>query len=200
MATAIPSLPPAQVAALAASYDKAIALRRLRFAAGVVAFALLILLAAVGAEVSLTTLFAKLGNFTSYFYRIAHLDNGKWVWTDVVEWFWGLKKWLLMLAETVLIAYVGTVAGAVVAFGLNFLAARNTTPRPWLRPIVLRFLEFCRSVPGIVFALIFVIAFGLGPMAGVFAVTIHVIGALIIPGWPVALGRITPVMNVLPNM
>lgn len=178
MSSAIPALPPAHIAALAASYDRAIARRRVRFFGGVAIFAALLLLAAAGAEVSLATLFAKIGNFTSYFYRILHLDNGKWVCSDCVDWFWGLKKWLLMLAETVLIAYVGTVAGAVIAFGLNFLAARNTTPRPWLRPIVLRFLEFCRSVPGIVFALIFVIAFGLGPMAGVFAVTIHVIGAL----------------------
>ena len=39
-------------------------------------------------------------------------------------------------------------------------------------------MEFCRTVPDIVFALIFVIAFGLGPMAGVLAITIHSIGAL----------------------
>ena len=39
-------------------------------------------------------------------------------------------------------------------------------------------LEFCRTVPDIVFALIFVIAFGLGPMAGVLAIAIHSIGAL----------------------
>ena len=39
-------------------------------------------------------------------------------------------------------------------------------------------MEFCRTVPGIVFALIFVIAFGLGPMAGVLAIAIHCIGAL----------------------
>jgi phosphonate transport system permease protein len=39
-------------------------------------------------------------------------------------------------------------------------------------------LEFARTVPGIVFALIFVIAFGLGPMAGVLAIAIHSTGAL----------------------
>ena len=39
-------------------------------------------------------------------------------------------------------------------------------------------MEFCRTVPDIVFALIFVIAFGLGPMAGVLAIMIHSIGAL----------------------
>jgi phosphonate transport system permease protein len=47
-----------------------------------------------------------------------------------------------------------------------------------LRFVTRRFLEFCRTVPGIVFALIFVIAFGLGPMAGMLAIAIHSIGAL----------------------
>ena len=63
-------------------------------------------------------------------------------------------------------------------FALNFLAAENTSPAPWLRFVVTRLMEFCRTVPDIVFALIFVIAFGLGPMAGVLAIAIHSIGAL----------------------
>ena len=58
-------------------------------------------------------------------------------------------------------------------FALNFLAAENTSPAPWLRFAVKRLIEFCRTVPDIVFALIFVIAFGLGPMAGVLAIAIH---------------------------
>ena len=69
-------------------------------------------------------------------------------------------------------------AGAVLGFALNFLAAENTAPAPWLRFAVKRFMEFCRTVPDIVFALIFVIAFGLGPMAGVLAIAIHCVGAL----------------------
>src|SRR4029077_3336834 len=73
---------------------------------------------------------------------------------------------------------VGTWFGAVLAFGLNFLAAENTSPAWWLRFAVKRFMEFCRTVPDIVLALIFVIAFGLGPMAGVLAIAIHCIGAL----------------------
>jgi phosphonate transport system permease protein len=47
-----------------------------------------------------------------------------------------------------------------------------------LRFSVRRLMEFCRTVPDIVFALIFVIAFGLGPMAGVLAIMIHSVGAL----------------------
>jgi phosphonate transport system permease protein len=66
----------------------------------------------------------------------------------------------------------------MLAFALNFLAAENTSPSRWLRFAVRRLMEFCRTVPDIVFALIFVIAFGLGPMAGVLAIMIHSIGAL----------------------
>jgi phosphonate transport system permease protein len=83
-----------------------------------------------------------------------------------------------LLGETILISYVGTLIGAVFAFALNFLAAENTSPAPLLRFAIRRLLEFARTVPGIVFALIFVIAFGLGPMAGVLAIAIHSTGAL----------------------
>jgi phosphonate transport system permease protein len=41
-----------------------------------------------------------------------------------------------------------------------------------------RLLEFCRTVPDIVFALIFVVAFGLGPLPGVLALALHTAGAL----------------------
>jgi phosphonate transport system permease protein len=70
------------------------------------------------------------------------------------------------------------LSGALLAFVLNFLAADNTSPLSWLRFLTRRLLEFARTVPGIVFALIFVIAFGLGPMAGVLAIALHSTGAL----------------------
>ena len=41
-----------------------------------------------------------------------------------------------------------------------------------------RSLEFCRTVPDIVFALLFVYALGLGPFPGVLAIAIHTVGAL----------------------
>jgi len=78
----------------------------------------------------------------------------------------GWRKWLWMLSETILISYVGTLFGAILPFLLNFFAAENTSPAPWLRFLVRR-SGIALTVPGIVFALIFVIAFGLGPMAGV---------------------------------
>jgi phosphonate transport system permease protein len=155
-----------------------VAQRRRRTALAAAAGLVVLVLAAHGAGVDISTFLAKIGNFTSYFDRILRLDSGARAWTDVAEWFWGLRKWLALLGETVLISYVGTMAGALTALGLNFLAAGNTAPSNWLRFAVRRFLEFCRTVPDIVFALVFVIAFGLGPMAGVLAIAIHSIGAL----------------------
>src|SRR3954463_6160874 len=178
MTVAVSILPEQQLAVLNAAYRRPVARKRLRLLFGAVIFAAALLLAAIGAEVNLRTLFAHFGNFISYFDRILTLDTGQRVWTDVGEWLWGWRKWLKMLGETLLISYVGTRIGATFAFLLNFLAAENTSPAPWLRFTVKRLLEFARTVPGIVFALIFVIAFGLGPMAGVLAIAIHSTGAL----------------------
>ena len=176
MTVAVTVLP--ELAALNEAYRKAVARKRLRIMLGAAVFIAALVVAAVGAEVNLRTFFTYFGNFVSYFDRIFTLENGSRVWTDLVEWLWGWRKWSFYLGETILISYVGTLSGAVLAFGLNFLAAENTAPAPWLRFVVKRFMEFCRTVPDIVFALIFVIAFGLGPMAGVLAITIHCFGAL----------------------
>ncbi|MBR1201762.1 MULTISPECIES: phosphonate ABC transporter, permease protein PhnE [unclassified Bradyrhizobium] len=178
MATAISILPAQQLATLNDAYRKAVARKRLKATVAAAVFCAALFIAALGADVNLHTFFTYFGNFVSYFDRILTLDSGARVWTDPVEWFWGLKKWLRLLGETLLISYVGTLTGAVFAFALNFFAAQNTSPGPWVRFTVRRLLEFARTVPGIVFALIFVIAFGLGPMAGVLAIAIHTTGAL----------------------
>jgi phosphonate transport system permease protein len=178
MTIAVSILPSQQLAALNAAYRKAVARKRLRFTLGAAVFFAALVVASFGAEVNLRTFFTHFGNFVSYFNRILTLDDGTRVWTNITEWLWGFRKWSLLLGETILISYVGTLSGAVLAFALNFLAAENTAPAAWLRVVVKRLMEFCRTVPDIVFALIFVIAFGLGPMAGVLAITIHSIGAL----------------------
>jgi phosphonate transport system permease protein len=178
MTIAVSILPSQQLAALNAAYRKAVARKRLRLTLAAAVFFAALVVASFGAEVNLRTFFTHFGNFVSYFNRILTLDDGTRVWTNVTEWLWGFKKWSLLLGETILISYVGTVSGAVLAFALNFLAAENTSPAVWLRVLVKRLMEFCRTVPDIVNALIFVIAFGLGPMAGVLAIAIHSIGAL----------------------
>src|SRR5215510_6719732 len=178
MTSAVSILPEPQLAILNEAYRAAVRRKRLRGLLATALFFAALTLAAIGSEVNLKTFLTHFGNFVSYFDRILTLDDHSRVWTNFSEWFWGWGKWLKLLGETILISYVGTMIGAVLAFALNFFAAENTSPAPWLRFVVRRVLEFARTVPGIVFALIFVIAFGLGPMAGVLAIAIHSTGAL----------------------
>lgn len=97
---------------------------------------------------------------------------------DIGNWYWGFAKWLGLLIDTVFIAFLGTLFGALVGGALCFTASRNLAPSNWLYFLSRRTLELARTVPDLVFALIFVFAFGLGPMAGVLAIAVHTLGAL----------------------
>ena len=161
-----------------AAYAQAVALKRRQLWLGI--FVLLVCVAVSGqiAEISLSKFIQHIGNFTSYFYRIAHLENGQSVLSDPAEWFWGWKKWLGLMGETLLMAYVGTLLGGCAALALCFLASKNITPNNTVVFATRRFLEFSRTVPEMVFALIFVVAFSLGPLPGILALAIHTTGAL----------------------
>jgi phosphonate transport system permease protein len=160
-----------------AAYEAAVAARRRITLAGLVALVVCVLAAGFMAEIRPGVFIANLWKFTSYLGRIFVLENGQLVFTDIAEWFWGLKKWLLMIVETILVAYLGTLIGALAAFGLSFMAARNLASAPVVFA-VRRLLEIARTIPEIVFAMIFVVAFGLGPLPGVLALAIHSTGAL----------------------
>ena len=174
----VPVLPAPQLAPLTDAYAAAIAAKRRQMILGIAITLFLLALSGLGAEVDPAMFWNKIGNFTDYFGRLAHLDSGEYVWTDPVEWFWGLRRWTRLLGETLLIAYVGTITGAVVAFCTGFLCSARLVKSAALRATVRRLLEFCRTVPDLVFALIFVVAFGLGPLPGVMALAIHTAGAL----------------------
>ncbi|MEI7875236.1 MAG: phosphonate ABC transporter, permease protein PhnE [Alphaproteobacteria bacterium] len=178
MTSPIVQLPEVQLRPLLAAYEASVRSRRLHTALIFACVAVAIGLSSISAEVAPGRLIDNIGRFTSYIFRLFHLENGAFVWTDPAEWYWGLARWLRLLGETLLMAYVGTLLGAAGAFALCFLAAANVAPSRWLRIAVRRFCELCRTVPELVFALMFVIAFGLGPMAGVLAVAIHTLGAL----------------------
>ena len=74
-------------------------------------------------------------------------------------------------------AAVATLMGSAVALLLAFPAARNITPSPLAFHLARRSLEAMRTVPEIVYALIFVWAFGIGPLAGILAIALHSAGA-----------------------
>ncbi len=79
--------------------------------------------------------------------------------------------------ETLAIAGVGTAIGLPLAFCLGILAAGNVTPRIVHAPLRL-FLGGVRAVPSMVYALLFVILAGLGPVAGALAIAMGTVGDL----------------------
>jgi phosphonate transport system permease protein len=86
--------------------------------------------------------------------------------------------WDLYLADmvvTVQIAIWGTALAVVFGIPFSILSAANICPQ-WIVQPVRRLMDFCRAINEIVFALMFVVAVGLGPFAGVMALFIHNLG------------------------
>jgi len=160
------------------AYAQAVALKRRQLWLGLLLLAVLVLLSGHVAEISFSKLYQQIGGFSSYIDRIFHLENGRPVISDPAEWFWGWKKWLALMGETLLMAYLGTLLGATAAFVLCFLASQNLTQSKGVVFFTRRLMEFSRTVPELVFALIFVVAFSLGPLPGILALAIHTAGAL----------------------
>ena len=160
------------------AYAQAVALKRRQLWLGLLLLTVLVLLAGQVAEISFSKLYQHIGGFASYIDRIFHLENGRPVFSDPAEWFWGWKKWLALMGETLLMAYLGTFLGATAAFVLCFLASQNLTQSKGVVFFTRRLMEFFRTVPELVFALIFVVAFSLGPLPGILALAIHTAGAL----------------------
>ena len=100
------------------------------------------------------------------------------LWSDLGVWFWRWQTWLMLLVETMLIAFMATVLAVIGGFLLSFPASRNLAPNRYVLWLCKRFLEITRTVPELVFALIFVFCFSVGPMAGVLAIALGGMGAL----------------------
>lgn len=178
MPHAVTLLPDAQIAALTRTYEAAVqARRRASLMVAAVILVCTVLAGWVG-EVKPLVFIAHADRLTGYFWQILPTLHWQTLGADLAEWYWNLDHWLKLLVDTLLIAYLGTLLGAIGAFALCFLASANLVRNPLIRLSARRFLEFCRTVPELVFALLFVVAFGLGPMPGVLALAIHTMGAL----------------------
>jgi phosphonate transport system permease protein len=167
-----------RAAVLLQQYAAATAAKRRRTWLFAVAVVLCAALAAWGGEVDLRKFAEGLPRFWSYLYDILPKLRPDHLTADIAEWFWNWDGWLALLGETLLVAYVGTFLGAGIGFCLCFFASANLVRSMIARTLVRRSLEFCRTVPDIVFALLFVYALGLGPVPGVLAIAIHTVGAL----------------------
>ncbi|AMB95049.1 phosphonate ABC transporter, permease protein PhnE [Aerococcus urinae] len=84
--------------------------------------------------------------------------------------------WFLLF-ETVCIAFVGTLIGGIISLPLAFLSSSNVVPA-WLAAIFRVVIMMLRTVPAIVYGLMFIRVTGPGPAAGVLTMTFTSIGML----------------------
>jgi phosphonate transport system permease protein len=148
-----------------ARLEQAFRMPRTRFLLGIPVAVVVLLWSFQGAEFN----FVKLGegavNMTEFLGRLFPPD------------FSDLGTIVALLIETLQMAIVGTVLGAVLSLVVAFGAASNIAPR-WLYFASRWVMNIIRSVPDLVFALMFVSAVGLGPFAGILAMTLGSIGSI----------------------
>ena len=85
----------------------------------------------------------------------------------------------LAVLQTVDIALVATVVATLLAIPFGAAAARPRTGGQLLSAPIRAVAAFLRAIPDLVWALVFVAAVGLGPFAGVLALTVHSLGMLV---------------------
>lgn len=84
---------------------------------------------------------------------------------------------LYLLIETIAIAFLGTIIGALLAVPLAFLSASNVVPKP-VASVTRLLLIVIRTIPALVYGLMFIRVTGPGPFAGVLTISLISIGML----------------------
>ncbi len=116
-------------------------------------------------DLSFVELVQGSGSMAEYITRYFPPDFNNW------------QSYLKDTLETVAMGIWGTLLSAILAIPLSILASGNICPA-WIVFPIRRILDAMRAINEIVFALIFVVAVGLGPFAGVLALFIHTAGIL----------------------
>jgi len=98
-------------------------------------------------------------------------------WRFIFDQFWTNPEWqhgdvFEALLQTVIMAFVGTALAAMVGMPLAFLAAANFNRIFIARMALRRCFDFVRAIDHLIWSLIFIRAFGLGPLSGIMAIAI----------------------------
>ena len=151
---------------------------------GCVVLCVALLLAAWVSEAYPSSLIAGAPRIGEYFWKLlpdlrpAVLFASTDTQGSLAYWMYRIDIWLWLLFETSQMAALATLSGALLAALLCFPAAINLAPNCAVHFVFRRVLELFRSVPDIVYALILVWTFGVGPLAGILAIALHTVGAL----------------------
>ena len=89
-----------------------------------------------------------------------------------------LAEHLASLIETINIAAVSTLVGALIALVIAPVATRGLAPRSWTVPVFRRVLDILRAFPEIIIALVLIYILGGGPVPAMIAIALHTGGAL----------------------
>ncbi|MGP3590879.1 phosphonate ABC transporter, permease protein PhnE [Vagococcus sp. WN89Y] len=147
---------------------------------------LLVLYFAAGsaAEFNLFTIWQSLPNFFDYLSETIPSLHWSVLFTDshtkgsLAYWGYRLPIQLPLIWETLQLALAATLVSFAIAAILAFLAAGNTwSPAP-VRFAIRALVAFLRTMPELAWAVIFVMAFGIGAIPGFLALTLHTIGSL----------------------
>jgi phosphonate transport system permease protein len=89
-----------------------------------------------------------------------------------------MTNYVKLMIETVAMGISGTFLAVVLSLPLGMLSARNITRSPVVYSVMKEVANFFRAMPELMLALVFVVAVGLGPFAGVLAIAVHTAGFL----------------------
>lgn len=118
-----------------------------------------------GADMRPADLVRQSGNMTEYAASFFPPDFREW------------RYYLEEMVVTLEIALWGTVLAVLCAVPLGLLSSANVAPL-WVRQPVRRLMDAARAINEMVFAMLFIVAVGLGPFAGVLALWVHTTGIL----------------------
>ncbi|CNC48329.1 phosphonate ABC transporter, permease protein PhnE [Yersinia intermedia] len=136
------------------------------------------------AEFNLHTVFISIPHFFDYLAETIPVLHWHNLLADghtegsLAYWGYRLPIQLPLIWETLQLAVASTILSVVVAVILAFLAANNTQSPPWLRLSIRTFVAFLRTMPELAWAVMFVMAFGIGAIPGFLALALHTIGSL----------------------
>ena len=142
-----------------------------------------------GSEMSISSIISGWADMKSYMIGNPNIENSSFFppSTNIHS----ITKYTASMIQTLMMAIVALVLSVAIAFPLSILASRNilnilipsnsilhSSTKSAIYSISMLFANVFRSVNELVWALIFVSAVGLGPMAGILALAIHTAGVL----------------------
>ncbi|ENG6269157.1 TPA: phosphonate ABC transporter, permease protein PhnE [Yersinia enterocolitica] len=136
------------------------------------------------AEFNLHTVFISIPHFFDYLVETIPVLHWHKLLADghtegsLAYWGYRLPIQLPLIWETLQLAVASTILSVMVAIILAFLAANNTQIPSWLRLSIRTFVAFLRTMPELAWAVMFVMAFGIGAIPGFLSLALHTIGSL----------------------